>query len=101
MPPQVCTGQPGYEGFSRYLSAGLQVYQHTVRENTSEINRLQKKLETATSDEERRQIRYKNCKTLTATNIICAPRWANSKCWLPEPMRSPICCYLDSIKSIP
>ena len=57
---QVCTGQPGYEGFARYLNAGMQVFrtQEKMRENTSEIHRLEKKLEASTSDEERRQIRH-------------------------------------------
>jgi hypothetical protein len=58
---QVCIGQPGYEGFSRYLNAGIQVYrtQQKIRGNTQEINRLQKKLEATGTDDEKRQIRRK------------------------------------------
>ena len=58
---QVCVGQAGFEGFARYLNAGLQVYrtQEQMRENTQEINRLQKKLESAANDDEKRQIRHR------------------------------------------
>ena len=58
---QVCVGQPGYEGFTRYLNAGVQVYrtQEKIKGNTQEINRLQKRLEEPGSDDEKRQIRRK------------------------------------------
>lgn len=56
---QVCVGQTGYEGFSRALNAGLQVYrtQQRMNSNTQETNRLQKQLEASKSDDEKRQIR--------------------------------------------
>ena len=56
---QVCVGQAGYQSFSRYLNAGMQVYktQERIRQNTQEINRLQKKLESPGTDDEKRQIR--------------------------------------------
>ncbi|MDD2923794.1 DUF2799 domain-containing protein [Rhodoferax sp.] len=56
---EVCVGQAGYASFARYLDAGLQVYrtQERIQRNTQESNRLQKKLESATTDEEKRQIR--------------------------------------------
>lgn len=56
---QVCAAQPGAQEFARYLSAGLQVHQtqERMRQNTQESNRLQKKLEAATSDDEKRRIR--------------------------------------------
>ena len=56
---QVCVGQPGHAGFVRYLQAGMQVYrtQERIRENTDEINRLQQKLESSASDEEKKQAR--------------------------------------------
>lgn len=55
----VCAGQPGHEGFARALNAGLQVYQtrQRMQSNTQAINRLHKKLESATSDDEKRRIR--------------------------------------------
>ncbi len=58
---QVCVGQPGHDGFSRYLNAGLQVYRtkERMRENTQETNRLQKLLDASGNDEEKRQIRRK------------------------------------------
>ncbi len=55
----VCIGQPGFQVFSRYLSDGMQVY-HTsqqISSNTQEANRLQKKLESKISDDEKKQIR--------------------------------------------
>lgn len=56
---QVCNGQAGAEAFSRYLSAGLQVHQthERMRQNAQESYRLQKRLESATSDDERRHLR--------------------------------------------
>ncbi len=56
---QVCVGQPGYEVFARYLNAGMQVYrtQQQIHDNTQEINRLQKKLESNASDDEKKHIR--------------------------------------------
>ena len=56
---QVCLGQPGFERFSYYLNAGLQVYRtrERIRENNQETNRLQKKLESPGTDEEKRRIR--------------------------------------------
>jgi hypothetical protein len=58
---QVCVGQPGYEGFARYLNAGVLVYrtQEKIKANTQEINRLQKRLEEPGSDDDKRQIRRK------------------------------------------
>jgi hypothetical protein len=56
---QVCAAQPGVEAFTRYLNAGLQVHQtqERMRQNTQESNYLQKRLESAASDDERRRIR--------------------------------------------
>lgn len=56
---QVCAGQPGGEAFVRYLNAGLQLHQtqERMRQNTQESNRLQQKLESAASADERRRIR--------------------------------------------
>ncbi len=55
----VCQGQAGYDAFSRYLDAGLQVYRtnEQMRQNDQEINRLQKRLEAAATDEEKKRIR--------------------------------------------
>lgn len=56
---QVCATQPGAEAFTRYLNAGLQLHQtqERMRQNTQEIQRLQKKLASAASDDEKRRIR--------------------------------------------
>jgi hypothetical protein len=56
---QVCQGQPGYEGFARYLWAGLQVYetQSRMNRNDGELRRLQHALMEAKTDEERSRIR--------------------------------------------
>ena len=56
---QVCVGQPGHAVFVRYLNDGLQVWRtnEQIRENTQDINRLEKKLESAASDDEKKQIR--------------------------------------------
>ncbi len=55
----VCQAQPGYEAFTRYLDAGLQVYRTSeqMRQNDHEINRLQKRLEAGGSDDEKKRIR--------------------------------------------
>ncbi len=55
----VCVGQPDYNLFSRYLSAGLKVYRTNdqMEKNTREINRLEKKLESKISDDEKKQVR--------------------------------------------
>jgi hypothetical protein len=55
----VCQAQSGYEAFSRYLEAGLQVYRTSeqIRQNDYEINRLQKRLEGSGTDEEKKRIR--------------------------------------------
>lgn len=55
----VCQGQQGYEGFMRYLSAGLQVYHSNehLRHNAAEARRLQKRLEDSTSDAEKKRLR--------------------------------------------
>jgi hypothetical protein len=55
----VCQGRPGFEAFSRYLEAGLQVHRTSerMRENTNQINRLQKRHEESKSDEEKRRLR--------------------------------------------
>jgi hypothetical protein len=54
-----CQGQPNYEGFSRYLQAGLQLHetQSRMNRNDSEVRRLQKKLEEAKSDDDKKRIR--------------------------------------------
>ena len=56
---KVCIGQPGFNVFSRYLSDGMQVYRtnEQINSNIREINRLQKKLESKISDDEKKQIR--------------------------------------------
>ena len=55
----VCIGQPNYEGFSRYLQAGLQVHetQSRMNRNDDEARRLQKKLDEAKTDEDKHRIR--------------------------------------------
>ena len=55
----VCQAQPGYEPFTRYLDAGLQVYRTSeqMRQNDMETNRLQKRLEGSGTDEEKKRIR--------------------------------------------
>ena len=55
----VCQAQPGYEAFTRYLDAGMQVYRTSeqLRQNDYEINRLQKRLEASNVDEEKKRIR--------------------------------------------
>ncbi len=56
---QVCVGQAGESEFSRYLNAGLQVYRtnQQIQDNSREIDRLQKLLNKANSDDERRRLR--------------------------------------------
>lgn len=56
----VCRGQSGYEVFSRYLSAGLQVYRtnEQMRYNAAQANRLQRLLDESTKDEEKRRLRH-------------------------------------------
>jgi hypothetical protein len=56
----VCRGQPGYEAFSRYLGAGLQVYRtnEQMHYNALQSHRLQRLLEESTKDEEKRRLRY-------------------------------------------
>jgi hypothetical protein len=55
----VCQGQPTFGIFSRYLQAGLQVHetQSRMNRNDDEMRRLQKRLEDAKTDEDRRRIR--------------------------------------------
>ena len=55
----VCRGQSGYEPFSRYLEAGLQVHrtQGELRQNDAQLRRLQKQLEEATNDDRKRRLR--------------------------------------------
>lgn len=54
-----CQGRPGFEEFSRYFDSGMQVYRtnEEMERNTQESNRLQKRLETSTNDEEKRKAR--------------------------------------------
>ena len=56
----MCRGQPGFEAFSRYLGAGLQVYRtnEQMRYNAAQANQLQRLLEESTKDEEKRRLRY-------------------------------------------
>ena len=55
----VCQGQAGFDGFARYLDAGLKVYrtQEQIQHNNNEMGRLQKELETATKDEDKKRLR--------------------------------------------
>lgn len=55
----VCQGQAGHGAFARYLDAGLRVHRtnEQIRQNSNEINRLQKRLEEPGSDDEKRRIR--------------------------------------------
>ena len=55
----VCVGQAGFDGFARYLDAGLKVYraQEQLQRNNNEVARLQKELETATKDEDKKRLR--------------------------------------------
>lgn len=55
----VCQGQRGYEPFTRNLNAGLQVHrtQGYLRQNATDANRLQKRLEASDSGDERRRLR--------------------------------------------
>lgn len=55
----VCQAQPGFEAFTRYLEAGLQVYRTSeqMRQNDYETNRLQKRLEAGGTDDEKKRIR--------------------------------------------
>lgn len=54
-----CQGQTGFEAFSRYFDAGMQVYRtnEEMERNAQESNRLQKRLDTATSDDDKRRAR--------------------------------------------
>lgn len=56
---QVCQGQAGYDSFSHYLEAGLQVHrtQEKMRRNNQETDRLQKQLENATKDDDKKRLR--------------------------------------------
>ena len=55
----VCKGQAGFEGFARYLDAGLKVYrtQEQLQRNSQEAGRLEKELESATKDEDKKRLR--------------------------------------------
>jgi Protein of unknown function (DUF2799) len=55
----VCRGQPGYEVFSRYLEAGLEVHelQARLRHNEARLQYLQKQLEEVKHDDRKRQLR--------------------------------------------
>lgn len=55
----VCQGQAGFEGFARYLDAGLKVYrtQEQLQRNSQDARRLEKELETATKDEDKKRLR--------------------------------------------
>ena len=54
-----CQGQPGFEAFSRYFDAGIQVYRtnEEMERNARESTRLQGRLDTSTSDDEKRKAR--------------------------------------------
>lgn len=55
----VCQGQAGFEGFARYLDAGLKVYrtQEQLQRNGQEAARLEKELEAAAKDEDKKRLR--------------------------------------------
>jgi hypothetical protein len=55
----VCQGQTGYAAFARYLDAGLQVHRTSeqMRRNDQETSSLQKRLEGAGTDEEKKRWR--------------------------------------------
>lgn len=55
----VCLGQAGFDGFARNLDAGLKVYrtQEQLQRSGQEINRLEKELEAATKDEDKKRVR--------------------------------------------
>lgn len=55
----VCQGQAGHEGFAESLRAGLQVHKIKSRMavNDNELRRLQRLLDDATKDEDKRRIR--------------------------------------------
>jgi hypothetical protein len=55
----VCQGQAGFEGFARYLDAGLKVYrtQEQLQRNGQEAGRLEKELEAAIKDEDKKRLR--------------------------------------------
>jgi hypothetical protein len=55
----VCVGQAGYSLFSHNLLAGLQVYRTNahIQSNDAEVKRLQKRLEKADDDKERKALR--------------------------------------------
>jgi len=55
----VCQGQAGFEGFARYLDAGLKVYrtQEQLQRNSQEAGRLEKELDAATKDEDKKRLR--------------------------------------------
>jgi hypothetical protein len=54
----VCQGRPGHETFTHYLDAGLKLHRtkDLMRQNAIEMDRLQKRLDEHTSDEERRHL---------------------------------------------
>lgn len=54
-----CQGQPGYALFARYFDAGMQVYRtrEEMERNDRETNRLQKRLEASTKDDEKHRLR--------------------------------------------
>lgn len=55
----VCLGQAGYDGFVRALDAGLKVYrtQEQLQRNSQEAGRLEKELEGASKDDDKKRIR--------------------------------------------
>ncbi len=54
-----CQGRAGYDAFSYYLAAGLEVYRTSemMRQNADFANRLQRRLEESGNDDERRRLR--------------------------------------------
>lgn len=55
----VCRGQAGFDGFAHFLDAGLKVYrtQEQLQRNGQESSRLEKELEAATKDEDKKRVR--------------------------------------------
>jgi len=56
----VCRAQTGYERFSYYLNAGLQLHRSNeqIRANHQEMRRLQSLLDASVKDEDKKQLRF-------------------------------------------
>lgn len=80
----VCQGQPGFNGFARYLDAGLKVHrtQAELQRNSHDISRLEKELEATTKDEDKKRLRAQ-LKDLDRSQARLRSLLAEQQQWAP------------------